>query len=71
MQLSKQINFDPKQTQLEDGAIQKKHRKISKVIQTAWNKLLKPANNATAPFICMAVSTRTKKPKKPKKPSND
>ena len=40
-----------------------KLQKIFKVTQTAWNKFLKPANNATAPFIGMAVSAKSKNPK--------
>ena len=34
-----------------------------KETETAWNKFRKPAVNATAPFIGMAVSAKTKNPK--------
>ena len=36
--------------------------KISKGTEKAWNKILKPALNATASFIGMAVSAETKTP---------
>ena len=32
-------------------------------MQTAWNNFLKPAINARAPFIAMAVSAKAKNPK--------
>ena len=47
----KQITFTPKQFQLEGNSIKSKLQKIFKRTQTAWNKFLKPAINATAPFI--------------------
>ena len=53
----------PHQYMLEVGSIKSKLQKIFKGTQTAWNKFLKPAINATAPFIGMAVSAKTKKPK--------
>ena len=59
----KQITFTPKQFQLEGGSIQPKLQKIFKGTRTAGNKFLKPAINATAPFIGMAVGAKTKKPK--------
>ena len=59
----KQITFTPKQFQLEGSSIKSKLQKIFKGTQTAWNKFLKPAINATAPFIGMAVSAKTKNPK--------
>ena len=37
--------------------------KIFKGTQTAWKKFPKPAINATAPFIGMTVSAKTKNPK--------
>ena len=58
----KQITFNPNQFQLE-GAGFKKRKKIFKGSQTAWNKFFKSAVNVAAPFIGMAVSTKTKNPK--------
>ena len=57
------ITFTPHQYMLEGGSIKNKLQKIFKGTQTAWNKFLKPAINATAPFIGMAVSAKTKNPK--------
>ena len=57
------ITFTPKQFVLEGGSIKNKLQKIFRGTQTAWNKFLKPAINATAPFIGMAVSAKTKNPK--------
>ena len=57
------ITFTPHQFMLEGGSIKSKLQKIFKGTQTAWNKILKPAFNATAPFIGMAVSAKTKNPK--------
>ena len=48
---------------LEGGSNKNKLQKIFKGAQTAWNKFLKPAINATAPFIGMGVSAKTKNPK--------
>ena len=59
----KQLTFTPKQLQLEGSSNKSKLQKTFKGTQTAWNKFLKPAINATAPFICMAVSAKTKNPK--------
>ena len=59
----KQINFAPKQFQLEGGSIKSKLQKIFRGTQTAWNKFLKPAVNVVAPFIGMAVSAKTESPK--------
>ena len=57
------ITFTPNQYMLEGGSIKSKLQKIFRKTQTAWNKFLKPAINATAPFIGMAVSAKTKNPK--------
>ena len=57
------ITFAPHQYMLEEGSIKSKFHKIYKGTQTAWNKFLEPAINATAPFIGMAVSAKTKNPK--------
>ena len=59
----KQLSFTPKQFQLEGGSIRSKLQKIFTGTQTTWNKFLKPAINATAPFIGMAVNAETKNPK--------
>ena len=57
------ITFTPHQYMLEGGSIKSKLQKILRGTQTAWHKFLKPAINATAPFIGMAVSAKTKNPK--------
>ena len=57
------ITFTPHQYMLEGGLIRNRLQKIFKGTKTAWNKFLKPAINATAPFIGMAVSAKTKNPK--------
>ena len=57
------ITFTPHQYMLEGGSIKSKLQRISRGTQTAWNKFLKPANNASAPFIGMAVGAKTKNPK--------
>ena len=59
----KQITFTPKQFQLEGGSIKSKRQNFFRGTQTAWNKFLKPAINATAPFIGMAGSAKTKNPR--------
>ena len=59
----KSITFTPHQYMLEGVLIKSKLQNIIKGTKTAWNKFLKPANNATAPFIGMAVSAKTKNPK--------
>ena len=57
------ITFTPHQYMLEGGSIKSKLQKNFKGTQTAWKKFLKPAINATAPFIGMAVSAKIKNPK--------
>ena len=59
----KQITFSPNQFQLEGAGFKKTMKKLIKGSHTAWNKFLKPAVNVAAPFIGMAVSTKTEKPK--------
>ena len=59
----KQITFSPNQFQLEGVGFKHTMKKIFKGSHTAWNKFLKPAINATAPIIGMAVSAKTKNPK--------
>ena len=56
------ITFTPHQYMLEGGSMKSKLQKSFKGTQTAWNKFLKPAINATAPFIGMAVGAKTKNP---------
>ena len=48
---------------LEGGSIKSKLQKNFTGTETAWNKFFKPAINATAPFIGMEVSAKTKNPK--------
>ena len=57
------ITFKHHQYMLEGGSIKSKLQKIFEGAQTVWNNFLKPAINATAPFIGMAVSAKTKNPK--------
>ena len=57
------ITFTPHQYMLEGGSIKSKLQKIFRGTKTAWDKFVKPAINATAPFIGMAVSAKTKNPK--------
>ena len=63
MYLSNVNTFTPKQFQLEGGSLKSKLQKLFRRTQTAWKKFLKPAINATTPFIGMAVSAKTKTPK--------
>ena len=63
MWLPKNISSTPHQYMLEGGSIKSKLQKIFEGTQIAWNKFLKPAINATAPFLGMAVSAKTKNPK--------
>ena len=48
---------------LEGESLKSKLKSNFRGTQTAWNKFLKPAKNATVPFIGMAVSAKTKNPK--------
>ena len=57
------ITFTPHQYMLEGGSIKSKLQKNFRGTQIAWSKFLKPAINATAPFIGMPVSAKTKNPK--------
>ena len=57
------ITFTPHQYMLEGGSIKTKLQKNFRGTQTAWNKFLKPTIIATAPFLGMAVSAKTKNPK--------
>ena len=59
----KLITFTPSHFMLEGGSIKSKLQKVFRGTQAAWNKVPKPAINATAPFIGMAVSAKTKDPK--------
>ena len=56
----KTIMFTPNQNMLDGGSIKSKLKSIFRGTQTAPNKFLKPANIATAAFIGMAVSAKTK-----------
>ena len=55
--------FTPHQYMLEGESIKSKLQKNFRGTQSVWNKFLKPATNATAPFTGMAVSAKTKNPK--------
>ena len=66
----KKIIFTPHQYMLEGGSIKRKLQKIFRGTEKAWNKFLKPAINASAPFIGMAVSAKTKNPKVGKATTN-
>ena len=57
------ITFTPHQYMLEGGSIKSKLQKIFRGTKKAWDGFIKPAINATAPFIGMAVSAKTKNPK--------
>ena len=57
------ITFTPHQYMLESGSIKCNLQKFFRGTQTAWNKFLKPAINATAPKTGLAVSAQTKNPK--------
>ena len=57
------ITSTPHQNMLEGGPIKSKLQTIFKGTQTAGNKFLKPAINATAPFKERAVSAKTKNSK--------
>ena len=57
------ITFTPNQYMLEGGSIKSKLQKIFRGTHTAWDKFLKPAINATASFIGMAVGAKTRNPK--------
>ena len=59
----KQINFSPRQFQLEGNGFKNTMIKTFKGSQTAWNKFLKPTINTLAPVIGMIVSSRTRNPK--------
>ena len=48
---------------LEGGSIRTKLQKVFRGTQTDWINFLKPAINATAPFIGRAVSAKIKNPK--------
>ena len=59
----KTFTFRPHQYMLEGGSIKSELQKFFRGTQTAWNKFPKPAINATAPNIGMAVSAKTKNSK--------
>ena len=48
---------------LEGGSIKSKLQKTFKGTQTAWNKVLKPAINASTPFFDIAVGAKIQNPK--------
>ena len=54
------INFTPRQYMLEGGPIKSKLQKSFEGTDSGSNIFLKPAINATAPFVGMAVKAKTK-----------
>jgi len=48
---------------LEGNGFKNSLKKIFKRFKSAWNKILKPVVNVAAPFIGMAVSSKSKNPK--------
>ena len=59
----KRITFTPRQFELEDSALKSFMKKVFKGSKTAWDKFLKPAVNAAAPIVGMAVAAKSKNPK--------
>ena len=59
----KQITFTPRQFELEGSGFKSFMKKVFKGSKTAWNKFLKPAVNAAAPVIGMALAAKSKNPK--------
>ena len=59
----KAITFTQHQNIIEGGSIKSQLQKIIRGTQTAGNKFLQPAINATAPFMGMPVSAKTQIPK--------
>ena len=53
------FTFTPHLFMVEGGSIKSKLQKIFRGTQTAWNKFLKPAINATVQYIGMVVSAKT------------
>ena len=66
----KTITFTPHRYMLEGGSNKSKLQKIFRGTQIAWNKFLKPAIIATAPFIGMVVSAKTENSKVGKATTN-
>ena len=48
---------------MREQDLKNKLRKVFKRTQTVWNKCSKPAVKVTAPFIGMALRSKTKNPK--------
>ena len=59
----KQIIFTPRQFELEGSGFKSFMKKVFKVSKMAWNRFLKPAVNAAAPVIGMAVAAKSRNPK--------
>ena len=57
------ITFTPRQYMFEGGPIKNKIKSNFLGTKTTWNEFLKPAINATGPFIGKAVFNKTKNPK--------
>ena len=54
----KQITFTPRQLEMEGGCLKSFMKKVFEGSNTAWSKFLKPAVNAAAPVIGMAVAAK-------------
>ena len=59
----KQILFIPRQFELEGSDLKSFMKKVFKGSKIAWDKFLKPAVNAAAPKVGMAVAAKSKNPK--------
>ena len=59
----KQIIFTPRQFELEGSVFKSFMKNVFKGSKKAWNRFLKPAVNAAAPVIGMAVAAKTRNPK--------
>ena len=59
----KMITVTPSTKMLEGGSMKSKLKSFFRGTQTVWNKFFKPAINASAPFIGLALSAKTENPK--------
>ena len=58
----KQIEFSPTEYQLEGSGFKYELQKVLEKTRTPWNKSLRPAINAKAPVIGMALAAESKTP---------
>ena len=54
----KQITFTPRLFELEGSGLKSFMKKVFKGSKTAWNRFLKPAVNAAAPIVGLAVAAK-------------